>query len=144
MTEKGSKSKAFNELEKKLNKQRKQKSEDLIKEKLDKKELDYDTVSLILDVFEKSKFQWEKEYFEDFDSNPTRFRGKELPNNNRECIMLGIKLGTLRGNIAYNLRGNALTEQYRRSIDDLVWNLVWYQWQQARMLYDFTIKEDNV
>ena len=144
MTEKISKSKALKELEKKLSMQRKQKSEDLIKKKLDKKELDYDTVSLILEVFGKSKFQWQTEYFDDFNSHPNRFRGKELPNNNRECIMLGIKLGTLRGNIAYNLRGNALTEQYRRSIDDLVWNLVWYQWQEARMLYDFTIKENKV
>ena len=143
MTEKGSKSKALNELEKKLSKQRKQKSEDLIKKKLDKKELDYDTISLILGVFGKSKFQWQTEYFEDFDSTPNRFRGKELPNNNRECVMLGIKLGTMRGNIAYNLRGMSLTEEYRSSIDDLVWNLVWYQWQEARMLYDFTIKENK-
>ena len=44
MTEKASKSKAFNELEKKLSKQIKQKFEDLIKRKLDKKELDYDSV----------------------------------------------------------------------------------------------------
>ncbi|MDH3656586.1 MAG: hypothetical protein OEM77_00410 [Nitrosopumilus sp.] len=44
MTEKVSKSKALNELEKNLSKQRKQKSEDLIKKKLDKKELDYDSL----------------------------------------------------------------------------------------------------
>ena len=57
--------------------------------------------------------------------------------------MLGIKLGTMRGNIAYNLRDRAVTDKDRESIDDLVWNLVWYQWQEARMLYDFTIKESK-
>ena len=137
------KSKDFKELERKLSKQRKQKSEDLIKEKLDKKELDYDTVSLILRVFEQSKFQWQKEYFEDFDSRPNRFRGKQLPKNGRECVMLGIKLGTMRGSIAYNLRDRAFTEKDREYIDDLVWNLVWYQWQEARILYDFTVRESK-
>ena len=49
------KSKNFKELEKKLGKQRKQKSEDLIKEKLNKKELDYDTVSLNSQRFLKNQ-----------------------------------------------------------------------------------------
>jgi hypothetical protein len=33
-----------------------------MKEKLDKKKLDYYTVSLILEVFRKSKFQWHAEH----------------------------------------------------------------------------------
>lgn len=63
-------SKDLKELKKKFSIQRKQKSEELIKEKLDKKELDYDTISLILEVFEKSKFQWQKEHFDIFDLKP--------------------------------------------------------------------------
>jgi hypothetical protein len=45
---------------------------------------------MILQVFEKSKFQWHKEHFDIFDSKPDDFRGKELPKNYRECVMLGI------------------------------------------------------
>ena len=48
-------SKSLSEIKKKLSRERKQVSEDLIKEKLNKKKLDYDTVSLILEVFNKSK-----------------------------------------------------------------------------------------
>ena len=141
MTEKLAKSQDLKELEKKLSKQRKEKSEGIIKEKLDKKKLDYDTVSLILEIFEKSKFRWQAEHFDVFDSRPNEFRGRELPQNNRECVMLGMRLGTIRSKIIYNLRDRPVTEKERQSIDDLVWNFVWYQWKEARMLYDFTIKE---
>jgi hypothetical protein len=135
------KSKAYKELEKKLSKERKQKSEDVIKEKLDKKKIDYDTISLILEVFKKSKFQWQKEHFEIFNLRPNEFRSKELPKNYRECVMLGVRLGTMRSKIIYNLRERGLTEKERQSIDDLVWNFVWYSWNEARTIYDFTIKE---
>ena len=77
------KSKSFKELEKKLNREIKNISEELIKEKLNKKKLDYDTVTLILEVFDKSKFEWKSEHFESFDSAPENFRGKTLPKNNR-------------------------------------------------------------
>ena len=135
------KSKSLKELEKKLSRQRKQTSEDLIKKKLDKKNLDYDTISMILRVFEKSKFQWKEEHFENFDSEPEKFRGKELPKNNRECVMLGIRLGTMRGKIIYNLQNMQLTEKHRQDIDDLIWNFVWYSWQEARIIHDHKIKE---
>jgi hypothetical protein len=138
-----SKSKSLIELKKKLSKDRKRLSEDLIKEKLDKKKLDYDTVSLILEVFNKSKFQWHTEHFDVFDSKPDNFRGKVLPNNNRECVMLGVRLGTMRGKIIYNLRDRPLTEQQRQDIDDLIWNFVWYSWQEERMVYEHTIKEKS-
>ena len=138
-----SKSKSLIELKKKLSKDRKRLSEDLIKEKLDKKKLDYDTVSLILEVFNKSKFQWHAEHFDVFDSKPDNFRGKVLPNNNRECVMLGVRLGTMRGKIIYNLRDRPLTEQQRQDIDDLIWNFVWYSWQEERMIYEHTIKEKS-
>ena len=132
---------SLKELEKKLSRQRKQASEDLIKKKLDKKNLDYDTISMILRVFEKSKFQWKEEHFENFDSEPKKFRGKELPKNNRECVMLGIRLGTMRGKIIYNLQNMQLTEKHRQDIDDLIWNFVWYSWQEARIIHDHKIKE---
>ena len=138
-----SKSKSLIELKKKLSKDRKRLSEDLIKEILDKKKLDYDTVSLILEVFNKSKFQWHTEHFDVFDSKPDNFRGKVLPNNNRECVMLGVRLGTMRGKIIYNLRDRPLTEQQRQDIDDLIWNFVWYSWQEERMVYEHTIKEKS-
>ena len=138
-----SKSKSLIELKKKLSRDRKQLSEDLIKEKLDKKKLDYDTVSLILEVFNKTKFQWHEEHFDVFDSRPDDFRGKVLPNNKRECVMLGVRLGTMRGKIIYNLRDRPLTEQQRQDIDDLIWNFVWYSWQEERMVYDHTIKEKS-
>ena len=135
------KSKACKELEKKLGRERKQKSEQVIKEKLDKKKLDYDIISLVLEVFKKSKFQWQKEHFEIFNLKPNEFRFKELPKNYRECVMLGVRLGTMRSKIIYNLRERGLTEKERQSIDDLVWNFVWYSWEEARTIYDFTIKE---
>ena len=135
------KSKSYAELKKKLSRERKQVSEDLIKEKLDKKKLDYDTVSLILEVFRKSKFQWHAEHFEIFDSNPDNFRGRILPKNNRECVMLGIRLGTMRGKVIFNLRDRQLTEKQRQNIDDLIWNFVWYSWQEARLLHDHAIRE---
>ena len=138
-----SKSKSLVELKKKLSKDRKRLSENLIKEKLDKKKLDYDTVSLILEVFNKTKFQWHEEHFDVFDSKPNNFRGKALPNNNRECVMLGVRLGTMRGKIIYNLRDRPLTEQQRQDIDDLIWNFVWYSWQEERMVYEHTIKEKS-
>lgn len=135
------KSKDLKELEKKLSMQRKQKSEKLIKEKLDKKELDYDTISLILEVFEKSKFHWQKEHFDIFDSKPDEFRSKELPSNYRECVMLGIRLGTVRSKMIYNLRDRPLTKKEIQTMDDLVWSLVLYQWKEARVIYDFILKE---
>ena len=130
------KSGSFKELEKKLDREIKKVSEDLIKEKLDKKKLDYDTISLILEIFGKSNFQWKPEHFETFDSVPENFRGKTLPKNSRECVMLGVRLGTMRGKIIYNLRNNQITEKQRQEIDDLTWNLVWYSWQEARILYN--------
>ena len=129
-------SKSFKELEKKLDREIKKVSEELIKEKLDKKKLDYDTISLILEVFNKSKFHWKPEHFEAFDLSTEEFRGKKLPKNNRECVMLGIRLGTMRDKIIFNLRNNQVTEKQRKEIDDLTWNFVWYSWQEARILYD--------
>ena len=116
------KSKSLKELKKKLSRQIKQASEDLVKKKLDKKNLDYDTISMILQVFQKSKFQWHKEHSDIFDSKPDDFRGKELPKNYRECIMLGVRLGTMRGKVIYNLQNMQLTEKHRQYIDDLIWN----------------------
>ena len=135
------KSKSLKELERKLSRQRKQASEDLIKRKLDKKNLDYDTVSMILRVFEKSKFQWQEEHFENFDSESENFRGKELPKNNRECVMLGVRLGTMRGKVIYNLQNMQITEKHRKDIDDLIWNFVWNSWQEARIIHDHRMKE---
>jgi hypothetical protein len=135
------KSKPLKEFEKKLSMQRKQHSENLIKEKLDQKKLDYDTIALILEVFDKSKFQWHKEHFDVFDSKPDSFRGKILPKNNRECVMLGVRLGTMRSKIIYNLRDMSLSETQRQDIDDLIWNFVWYSWQEARMIHDYVSQE---
>ena len=137
------KSKKLLDLEKKLSKQRKENSEAAIKEKLAKKELDYDTVTMILEVFGKSKFHWHEEHFDNFDLRPEDFRGKKLPKNNRECVMLGIRLGTMRSKIIYNLRDRPLTEKERQSIDDLIWDFVWYQWQEARILNDYATSEKN-
>ena len=137
------KSKSLDELRKKLSSDRKRLSEDLIKEKLDKKKLDYDTVSLILEVFNKSKFQWHTEHFDVFDSKPDSFRGKTLPNNGRECVMLGLRLGTMRGKIIYNLRDRQLSEKQRQDIDDLMWNFVWLSWKEARTLNDHAVKENS-
>ena len=134
--------KSFNELKKKLARERKQASEDLLKEKLDKKKLDYDMIQLILEVFRKSKFNWRTEHFDAFDENPDSFRGKSLPNNNRECVMLGVRLGTMRGKVIYNLRDRQLTEKQRQDIDDLIWNFVWFSWQEARILNDHAVKEN--
>jgi hypothetical protein len=136
-------SKEFKELEKKISIQRKEKSEQIIKEKLDTKKLDYDTISLILEIFDKSKFRWHKEHFDVFDSKSNSFRGKELPSNNRECVMLGLRLGTIRSKIIYNLRDRQINEDERQSIDDLVWNFVWYQWKEARILYNFSMNMEN-
>ena len=135
------KSKKCLDLEKKLGRQRKENSEDAIKKKLNKKELDYDTVTMILEVFEKSKFQWHEEHFDNFDLKPEDFRGKKLPKNNRECVMLGMRLGTMRSKIIYNLRGRPLTEKERQSIDDLIWDFIWYQWKEARILKNYAVTE---
>ncbi|BDQ30905.1 hypothetical protein NZNM25_12710 [Nitrosopumilus zosterae] len=131
-------SKELKDLERKLDKQRKEKVEQIIKEKLDQKKLDYDIITLILEIFDKSKFRWHKEHFDIFDSKSNSFRGKELPSNNRECVMLGLRLGTIRSKINYNLRDRQIKEEERQSIDDLVWDFVWYQWKEARMLYDYS------
>ena len=120
------KSKSYAELKKKLSRERKQVSEDLMKEKLDKKKLDYDTVSLILEVFRKSKFQWHEEHFDIFDSNPDHFRSKTLPKNNRECVMLGVRLGTMRGKVIFNIRDRQLTEKQRQNIDDLISSFTYF------------------
>jgi len=135
--------KELKNLERKLANQRKEKSEQIIKEKLDKKKLDYDTIALIIEIFEKSKFKWHKEHFDVFNSKSHNFRGKELPNNNRECVMLGLRLGTIRSKIIYNLRDRQTTEEERQSIDDLIWNFVWYQWKEARMLYNYSINGEK-
>lgn len=139
----GKLSKKLKNLEKKLGNQRKEKSEQIIKEKLDKRKLDYDTITLILEIFEKSKFKWHKEHFDVFDSKSNNFRGKDLPNNNRECVMLGVRLGTIRSKIIYNLRDRQITDEERQSIDDLVWNLIWYHWKEARMLHDFSMNVEK-
>ena len=96
---------------------------------------------MILEVFQKTKFQWKEEHFEVFDSRPNEFRGKNLPKNNRECIMLGVRLGTMRSKIIYNLRDRQLTEKQRQDIDDIIWNFIWHSWQEARTLFDFTVNE---
>ena len=125
-------------LEKKLSKLRKEKSEKAIKDKLDKKELNYETVSLIIEIFEKSKFQWETKNFKNFELKPDNFWGKNIPQNNRECIMLGITLGTMRTKVLYNLRDKELTKKEYQSIDELVWSFVWYQWEEAKIIYNKT------
>ncbi|QMU53574.1 MAG: hypothetical protein GKS07_00790 [Nitrosopumilus sp.] len=137
-----SRTKSFNELKKKLARERKQVSEDLMKEKLDKKKLDYDMIQLIPEVFGKSRFNWRAEHFDIFDKNPDGFRGKSLPNNNRECVMLGVRLGTMRDRIIYNLRDRQFTEKQRQDIDDLTWNFVWYSWQEARILNDRAVEKN--
>lgn len=125
-------------LEKSLSRQRKEKSEEKIKKILNKKQIDYDTVTVILDVFRKSKFEWKTEHFDVFDEKPEIFRGKELPKNNRECVMLGVRLGTMRSKIIYNLRERQLTEKQRQDIDELIWDFIWYQWKESRAIHDFT------
>ena len=77
-------------------------------------------VSLILEVFRKSKFEWHVEHFDLFDSSPDNFRGKALSKNNRECVMLGVRLGTMQGKVIFNLRDRQLTEKQRQNIDDLI------------------------
>ena len=137
------KSKKLKELEKKLSLQTKEQSEKKIKEILSDKIIDYDTVKTILDVFKKSKFQWLDEHFDTFDLRPEEFRGRELPKNNRECLMLGMRLGNMRSKVIFNLRGMQLTEKHRQAMDDLIWSLIWYQWKEARLIKDFTKKEKN-
>ena len=132
------------EYSKKVGNQRREKCEKIVKEKINKREVDYDTAQLILNLFGKSKFSWKSQYFEDFDSNPCRFRGKELPENGRECVMMGMQLGTLRSNVLHNLKGMAITDENKKSIDELVWSLLWYQWKEARMIYDFTKNESSL
>ncbi len=130
--------KELKNLKRKISKKRKEKTEEIIKDKLDKKKLDYDTIALIIEIFEKSKFEWHNEHFDDFDLKSNSFRGKELPNNSRECVMLGLRLGTIRNKIIYNLKGRQFSNEERQSIDDLVWNFVWYQWKEARVIYDYS------
>ena len=137
------KSKKLKELEKKLSLQTKEQSEKKIKEILSDKIIDYDTVKTILDVFKKSKFQWLDEHFDTFDLRPEEFRGRELPKNNRECLMLGMRLGNMRSKVIFNLRGMQLTEKHRQAMDDLIWSLIWYQWKEARLIKDFAQKEKD-
>ena len=136
-------SRSFNELRKNLSRERKKFSEDLMKEKIDKKKLDYDLVQLILEVFRKSKFDWRADHFDIFDREPDGFRGKLLPSNSRECVMLGVRLGTMRGKIIYNLRDRQLSEKQRQDIDDLIWTFVWLSWKEARTLNDYTPEENS-
>ena len=133
---------SFKELKKNLDRKRKQAYDDLLKDKLAKKNLDYDLVQLILDIFRKSKFDWRADHFDVFDKSPDVFRGKSLPSNNRECVMLGVRLGTMRGKIIYNLRDRQLSEKQRQDIDDLIWNFVWLSWKEARILNDHSAKEN--
>jgi hypothetical protein len=137
------KSKELKELEKKLSRQTKENSEKKIKQVLSDKVIDYDTVKTILDVFKKSKFQWLDEHFDIFDLRPEEFRGKELPKNNRECLMLGMRLGNMRSKVIFNLRGMQFTEKHRQAMDDLIWSLIWYQWKEARQINNFSVKEKN-
>ena len=130
------------ELEKNLSKQRKEKSEEKIKKILNKKQIDYDTVTVILDVFRKSKFEWKPEHFDVFDEKPEKFRGRVLPKNYRECVMLGVRLGTMRSKIIYNIRDRQLTEKQRQDIDELIWDFIWYQWKESRTIHDFTIEKE--
>jgi len=57
--------------------------------------------------------------------------------------MLGLRLGTIRSKIIYNLRDRQTTEEERQSIDNLVWNFVWHQWKETRILYDYSIKDEK-
>ena len=132
-----SKLRSIKNLEKSLSDDRKQKSENLIKQKLDQKKLDYDTITMILEVFKKSKFKWLPEHFDVFDSKPDEFRNMELPKNYRECVMLGLRLGTMRSKIIYNLQNYQVTEKQRQNMDDLIWRFIVYSWKEARMIYDF-------
>jgi len=56
--------------------------------------------------------------------------------------MLGVRLGTMRAKIIYNLQNMKLTEKHRQDVDDLIWNFIWYSWQEARITHDFRIKEE--
>ncbi len=91
-----------------------------MKEKLDKKKLVCDGTSLILEVFRKSKFECHVKHFDLFDSGPDIFRGRILPKNNRECIMLEVRSGTMCGEIIFDLCDRQLTEKQRQDIDDLI------------------------
>lgn len=124
------------EIEKKLDKQVKQKIEELIKEKLNKKEIDYDIIYLILEIYRKTRFTWKTEHFDLFDSKPMTFNGKNLPKNSRECMMLGIRLGAMRNKMIYNLKEKTILEKEKYAIDNLLWNIIWFQWKEARMIYD--------
>jgi len=55
--------------------------------------------------------------------------------------MLGIRLGTVRSKMIYNLRDRPLSKKELQAMDDLIWSLVLYQWKEARMIYDFELKE---
>ena len=57
--------------------------------------------------------------------------------------MLGVRLGTMRSKIIYNLRDIPLTERQRYDIDDLIWNFIWHSWHEARTIYDCEIKEKS-
>ena len=136
------KSSEFKELEKRLSRKRKERSEEKIKEILKRKELDYDTVNTILEVFKKSKFQWQQEHFEVFESRPNEFRGKELLDNNRECVMLGVRLGTMRNKVIHNLREMQFSEKQKHDLDELIWNFIWYQWRESKSINEF-INQDR-
>jgi hypothetical protein len=56
--------------------------------------------------------------------------------------MLGVRLGTMRSKIIYNLRERQLTEKQRQDIDELIWDFIWYQWKESRTIHDFTIEKE--
>ena len=78
-----------------------------------------------------------------FESRPNEFRGKELPDNNRECVMLGVRLGTMRSKVIYNLKGLQITEKQKHDIDELIWNFIWYQWREVKTINDFLNQENS-
>ena len=77
-----------------------------------------------------------------FESRPNEFRGKELPDNNRECVMLGVRLGTMRNKVIHNLREMQFSEKQKHDLDELIWNFIWYQWRESKSINEF-INQDR-
>ena len=57
--------------------------------------------------------------------------------------MLGVRLGTMRSKVIYNLKGLQITEKQKHDIDELIWNFIWYQWREAKTINDFLNQDDN-
>jgi len=72
-------SKELKDLERKLANQRKEKSEQIIKEKMDKKKLDYDTIALILEIFENQDSSGIKNILMFLTQNQTISEAKNYP-----------------------------------------------------------------